>query len=248
MFRKLFGGSSQKQDPPKSVIVQVGKATNYTVTFEKGDASDAKLGPTVGFLRQKVIELLKANGKTLDTVTLIFSGKKLTNDKAALLDYGVTTGSKILVTIRKPPGSQPAAASSSPSPSPAPKVQLTPREKIQEALDYVKRELEEPINKFVKSPPKDADQRTDQHRRLSEMVLQKMFALDDVDVSEDPDLRTFRKEAINKFHNYHAALDKAKKDSDEAAASTSASAPADNTSDATSQSSKKKKKGKKSKK
>lgn len=246
MFRKLFGGSTPKQEPPKSVIVQVGKATTYTVTFEKGDAADARLGPTVGFLRQKVIEILQANGKALDNVTLIFSGKKLTNDKAALLDYGVTTGSKILVTIRKPPGSQPGATSSSTaSPSPGPKPQLTPREKIQEALDFVKRELEEPINKFVKSPPKDADQRTDQHRRLSEMVLQKMFALDDVDVSEDPDLRSFRKEAINKFHNYHAALDKAKKDSDEAAET---SAPAEVANDSSSQGSKKKKKGKKSKK
>lgn len=93
---------------------------------------------------------------------------------------------------------------------PAPIVKpLTPREQIDKVLDTLQKELVPMIDKFVEDTPKNKTEREDEHHRISELMLLKMFAMDEIDAS-DPEIRQYRKDAINKMHKYLAKVDEVK--------------------------------------
>lgn len=94
-------------------------------------------------------------------------------------------------------------------PEPAVKA-LTPSEEIKKVEAELEKEVMPLLQGFIESPPKDKTVRDDDHHRISELVLLKMFMMDGVDAAE-PDVRQQRKEAINKMHKHLSALDKAYK-------------------------------------
>lgn len=195
LFKKLATslGLTTPDPPPASVIAQLGKNC-YKIEFEPEDYEDNNKGASVGFLRQKIAEATKHNP---DTITLVYGGRKLNNDDAYLYDYGIKTDNKILVISgRKKPKKHPVK----------PK---TGKERVDDVLDAVKTEIDEPLEQYVATPARDLEQDHDEHRRLSEMVLQKIIMLDDVDVSEDPELRQYRRDAINRLHKLHESIDTA---------------------------------------
>jgi hypothetical protein len=203
MFRKLgsyLGLSSV--DPPTYVRVQHLKAL-YDIEFDAQDSRSSK-GVTVGFLRSRLTDLLKPKPNQTVVLYQIKPQRKLVDDTSFLSDYDIQTADKLLAILSGEKG--PRAPVKQQPPPPPPK---SPTEKIQEVLDDVEKNLVPHIQMFIDGPPIDGEDRTEQHRRLSEMVLQKMFMLDDVDVSDDQDLRQFRKSAINKLHAYHTSLDTA---------------------------------------
>jgi hypothetical protein len=206
MFRKFTNTLGlTTEDPPTSVIAQFGKSS-YKIEFEFADftSDQQENGMTVGFLRTKVSEIIS---HPLDTITLVFSGKKLTNDKAYLQDYGLKTDSKVLVISSKSkPRPKPKAK------APAPVVVKSPREKIQDVQTSMAGDLPGPITQFLEQTYSSLDVLSDDHHRLSELVLQKMFLLDDVETGEDQELRQFRKSVINELHNLHENIDRSFKD------------------------------------
>lgn len=97
-----------------------------------------------------------------------------------------------------------------------PKKPLTSREKIDKIVKEVDDQLVPLINKFVDNVPEDKTKRSDDHRMISETMLQKMLVLDGIDTSEDQDtdakegdvtLRQKRKDAVNNMHKYLAKVD-----------------------------------------
>uniref|UniRef100_A0A060T1T9 ARAD1C27038p n=1 Tax=Blastobotrys adeninivorans TaxID=409370 RepID=A0A060T1T9_BLAAD len=206
MFRKLahsLGLSSA--EPPKAVVAQMGR-NSYRVAFEDSDYEDAAKGVKVGFLRNKVAEL--AN-HPVDNITMVYSGRKLVDDDMFLVDYGVPTDGKVLVlsTKARPKIPKPSTANRQPAPKPA--KPLSPREQIDKVMNPVDETFEKPLQKFIDTPAKDLEKLTDEHRRLSEGVLQQILKLDDVDVSSDSEMRQYRKDSINRLHKLHERIDKA---------------------------------------
>ncbi|PKK52752.1 hypothetical protein CI102_2486 [Trichoderma harzianum] len=65
--------------------------------------------------------------------------------------------------------------------------------------------------RFIESPPRDAKKRNDEHRRLSESVMQRVILkLDGVDTWGDYELRQRRKELVRQVQNVLNQLDNAK--------------------------------------
>lgn len=86
---------------------------------------------------------------------------------------------------------------------------LTPSEEVDKVMAELEAEVLPLIEEFIQNGPNDKVAREDEHHRLSELVLLKMFMMDGIDAAE-PDVRQQRKEAINKMHQHLSALDKAK--------------------------------------
>lgn len=64
---------------------------------------------------------------------------------------------------------------------------------------------------YTKSPPTDAKKREDEHRRLSESVLQQtLLKLDGVETAGDPDVRATRKQLVQEVQTVLKELDVAK--------------------------------------
>lgn len=213
MFRRLATklGLVEPPELPKYVTVKLA-GRSFRVEFEPQDSPDPPKGVTVGFLREQVAEVAKVGA---DRIILADGDRKLTDDSAYLANNGIKSGELIMAFIasdRLARKGYKKSDGATPTPPPKPR---TPREKVQDVLDVVEKDLQAPIEAFISSPPAKKEEREEVHRRLSELVLQKMFLLDDVDVSEDPELRQFRREVINKLHKYHDDLDKTGSDKDE---------------------------------
>ncbi|ODQ64560.1 hypothetical protein NADFUDRAFT_83521 [Nadsonia fulvescens var. elongata DSM 6958] len=133
MFRKLASNLGFSKEftplptPPKSIIISYGKNA-FNLAFDAEDSKDEKRperGPTVGFVRKKVLEIVEsleqgkqASDKKSENATqekdhpidkksdssrviLVHRGRKLTDDDSPLADRGVETGDKILVLLAK---------------------------------------------------------------------------------------------------------------------------------------------------
>lgn len=104
-----------------------------------------------------------------------------------------------------------------------PKKPLTEREKIDKVMKEVEDTILPLIKKFTENTPEDPEKRLQDHRVITESLLQKMLLLDGVDtlaenegekdynesVSHDETLRQYRKNAVNKMHKYLAEADEA---------------------------------------
>lgn len=171
--------------------------------------------------------------------TLIHHGKKLLDDKKYLVDYKIKNGDKILVMVSNPERVAAAAAaatrvqrtekktasaskksgsskatSSNQIPRAFPVKPLTPGEEIQKILDQLDKEILPLIQKFISHPPESESARKEEHHRISELVLQKMFLMDGIDVSASQEVRQQRKDAINTMHKHLASIDTVHKPED----------------------------------
>lgn len=165
--------------------------------------------------------------------TLIYKGQKLVEDGKYLVDYKVKQGQKIMVLVSNPERVAAAAAAaermSSPSKHkdkksktskastaaiprsfPAPPKPPTASEQIQSVLDQTSAQILPLIDAFTTAPPQEEAERKKEHHRISELLLQKMFMMDGVDVGEAPGVRQERKDAINVLHGYLNRIDEAK--------------------------------------
>ncbi|KAL6694039.1 hypothetical protein J3F84DRAFT_378431 [Trichoderma pleuroticola] len=62
--------------------------------------------------------------------------------------------------------------------------------------------------RFIESPPRDFIKRVDEHRKLSESVMEQVILkIDDVDIQGDGELRQRRKELVRQFSDVLRQLD-----------------------------------------
>lgn len=96
----------------------------------------------------------------------------------------------------------------------------TEREKIADVQTFINEKVVPLLDAFVANVPDDKEKRRDDHRMISETILQKMLVLDGIDTSQEDDkeleegvlpLRQTRKEAVNKMNRYLAQADEAMK-------------------------------------
>jgi len=85
-----------------------------------------------------------------------------------------------------------------PSRVPSPAVPSGPIEKLEAIRSHFDAELLPLCQKFVRHPPKETKKLEDEHRKISETVMQHvLLKLDEVDTGGDPDIRARRKDLVN---------------------------------------------------
>lgn len=158
------------------------------VTFGADDyeGNDIRLGS----LRRKLADQL---GVPVDELQLyqLEPRRKLTSDGAGLQTFGISNNDELLAVHK-----------------PKPKPQ-GPKEQISTLVEGIDKDLGDRMRHFCASPPQDAEQRETEYRILTEVILAAMIKLDDVDAGGDPEVRSCRKEAINKLNIYNKEIDQA---------------------------------------
>ncbi|KAK9469539.1 hypothetical protein V1512DRAFT_218706 [Lipomyces arxii] len=191
---KHSDGSSK----PDHVLVKHNKQF-LRIDFDK--PGDVERGvATVGDVRATTARHL---GQSKDTVSLVFGGKKLLDDKQTLKAANVKSGARMLCltaahnthAVPHPPVAKPAKP-------------VDPIERIDMILNEAAKQLVPLIEEFEIKTPEEQSAKFDRHRMLSELILQKLFSLDEVDTHENPTARQHRKDAVNKLHEYQARVDK----------------------------------------
>ncbi|KAK9322560.1 hypothetical protein V1517DRAFT_133733 [Lipomyces orientalis] len=188
---------------PDHILVKHGKQFLRVDFSSQGDI--AKGHATVGDVRATTARFL-GHGK--DEITLVFGGKKLLNDREKLVNLKIASGARMLCIISRH-GKENESAAAPRQQVKKPAVPTDPIERIDIVLNAAAAELVPMIDQFVSTPPADASDKSDKHRILSELILQRLFALDEIDTQDNPEARRRRKEAVNKFHEYQARVDAA---------------------------------------
>lgn len=186
----------KKLDNPKKTLKSYGIKTNDKLIagFDSNTASTAAAAAAADRARQ-------TRGKPKK------GGKK----------KGGSGGPKKPAQNASGPGNQREITNMNSIPKNFPKKPLTAREKIAKVLEEVEKDIVPLINKFVANVPEDKQQREDDHRIISESLLQKMLMLDGVDTAEEEEgeheltLRQTRKNAVNIMHQHMSRADEASK-------------------------------------
>ncbi|KAI1818073.1 BAG domain-containing protein [Poronia punctata] len=85
-----------------------------------------------------------------------------------------------------------------PSRIPSPAVPSGAIEKLEAIRSHFDSELLPVCEEFIRRPPRDAKKLQDEHRKISETVMQHvLLKLDEVDTGGDPDIRARRKDLVN---------------------------------------------------
>lgn len=85
-----------------------------------------------------------------------------------------------------------------PSRVPSPAVPSGPIEKLEAIRSHFDSELLPNCHQFLHHPPKDAKKCEDEHRKITETVMQHvLLKLDEVDTGGDPNIRARRKDLVN---------------------------------------------------
>ncbi|KAG5980772.1 hypothetical protein E4U55_003668 [Claviceps digitariae] len=108
-------------------------------------------------------------------------------------------------TSSSPRNSTPNVDGASPTPG------AGPMKRLEELSNEFSLKLQPLCKAYIASPPKDTKQRNDEHRKLTETVLQNiLLKLDEVDTEGIPEVRARRKELVRDVQEVLKGLDAAK--------------------------------------
>ena len=95
-----------------------------------------------------------------------------------------------------------------PSRVPSPAVPTGPLDRLNAISDHFETQLLPLCRDFMAKPPADPKKCEDEHRKISETVLQHvLLKLDEVDTGGDPDVRARRKELVNRVQDVLKLID-----------------------------------------
>ncbi|KAK8054712.1 BAG domain-containing protein [Apiospora phragmitis] len=101
-----------------------------------------------------------------------------------------------------------ADGSKHPSRVSSPAVPAGPMEKLDSISSHFSTQFLPLCVEFSANPPKDYKKCVDEHRKLSESIMQQvLLKLDEVDTGGDPDVRARRKQLVNQVHDVLKGID-----------------------------------------
>lgn len=170
----------------------------HVIHFEPNDYEHNCI--SLSTLRRCISDAVHVSENELYVYQTTPTKRRLSGDATSIASLGIKSGDQLVVVSPRQHRAQPRQ----PDP-PAPK--LSPEEQIQAAVDKIENDLKPRIDAFIASPPTDKEKREDEHRVLTEIILQSILKMDAVDVENNPELRSLRKKSINLLHKYHEELD-----------------------------------------
>ncbi len=190
-FNKIFNSTSQSERG-EYIEIAHGKS-RYHIPFPPDSIQKTA---TVGDLRVSCVELTHCPA---EQIGLLFRGKSLVDNGELLKNVGMKSGSKVLCmaskhnhhgsTHNKTVDGEPRSKSlgnSGPGGSSKPvRVKVSPLEALDTLMITIREELEPGVIEFTAHPPLDIKRRREEHDRLAELLLQKLFALDGIHTPEE---------------------------------------------------------------
>lgn len=99
-----------------------------------------------------------------------------------------------------------------PSRIPSPTVAAGPIEKLNAISEHFESQMLPLCRDYIAKPPTDSKKRADEHRKISETVMQHvLLKLDEVDTGGDPEIRSRRKELVNRVQGILKHVDETNK-------------------------------------
>ncbi|BFZ55705.1 hypothetical protein PYCC9005_002746 [Savitreella phatthalungensis] len=197
-FNKLF---SSVRD---GVITVAHGNEKYDVEFEPGQVEGGRV--TVGELRDSCVEFTKAPRQQ---IRLLYRGKLLSQDAVKLSDVGIRSGSKVLCMATKNLPRNGGNDASERKERELANARNNPIEALLKLRGSIERDIEPEVERYLA-----AEENKEQHDRLAELLLQKLFLLDGIVATETfaedqrLELRQKRKEAVQYAQGLLDRIDK----------------------------------------
>lgn len=213
-----------RPDPEDDVLLIKNKGVIYPTQFPAYAIGDGKL--RVVDVRGRICTMMDLPQRFANRIKLLYKGRQLKDAEAPIREYGVKNKSEVMAVLpegevggstseeeeevivdgtksrrrskkkknKKASDKKDAGGSSQPPPAPAATGPMA-------KLDELRAEFTEkwlPLCKqFIASPPTDPKKKDEEHRRLSESILQQiLLKLDGVETDGIPEVRARRKEQV----------------------------------------------------
>ncbi|KYK57169.1 BAG domain protein [Drechmeria coniospora] len=228
----------RRSTPEDDILILKNKGATYPANFPAYSIGDGKL--RVNDVRDRIGLLMGLSDRATRRIKLLYKGKQLKEPAAAVRDYGVKNRSELMAVLPEAAPDDAVIADVSPddaksrrrkkkksgkkrdskgegdsasSPCDAPRAGSSsgPMKRIEELHDEFVAKWLPLCTQYTASPPSDPKTRDEEHRRLSESILQSiLLKLDGVDTEGIPEVRARRKELVNQVQGVLKALDAAK--------------------------------------
>ncbi|KAF3065375.1 putative bag domain-containing protein [Daldinia childiae] len=207
------------------VLLIKNKGVTYPVHFPAYSIGDGKL--LVRDVRVRVGLVMDLSDRRTHRMKMLYKGRQLTEQDVPIRDYGVKNNSELLVVVPEGKLSDEDDESSSeevivtedqqkpkkakknkgrkkkrdridpPRKVSSPAVPSGPKDKLDAIRSHFDAQLMPGCQQFLDNPPKDGKKLHDEHRRISETIMQHvLLKLDEVDTGGDPDVRAMRRELV----------------------------------------------------
>lgn len=218
------------------VLLIKNRGVTYPAHFPAYAIGDGKL--QVDDVRQRVGLMMDLSERTVRRIKLLYKGKQLKDATAPVRDYGVKNKSELMAVVPEGDGESASeeemvvvSDDKADGKSKRKRKKRASKKKDKNSagegdssndssgalkmLDELSSEFATkwlPLCvKFTASPPADEKKRDDEHRKLSESVLQHvLLRLDGVETEGKPEIRARRKELVGRVQDVLKELDRAK--------------------------------------
>ncbi|ROV94028.1 hypothetical protein VMCG_08286 [Cytospora schulzeri] len=235
-YTRSGGGPSLIIDEDDILLIK-NKGVTYPEHFPAYSIGDGKL--LVGDVRERAQMVMKLSDRKTRKTKLLYKGRQLKDEEEPICSYGVKNNSEILVVLpdgadddsstaseevvvvgtsprdsnlEVPGSSRPQSPASGVSgPSAAAVVPGGPIDKLNGINSHFETKLLPPCRQYTANPPTDPKKREDEHRKLSETLMQQvLLKLDEVETNGEEDARAKRKELVRIVQDVLKELDDAK--------------------------------------
>ncbi|KAH8178438.1 BAG domain-containing protein [Sarocladium implicatum] len=213
---------SSRPDPEDDVLLIKNKGIIYPTQFPAYAIGDGKL--RVVDVRNRICTMMDLPQRFANRIKLLYKGRQLKDASAPVREYGVKNKSEVMAVMpegevagstsgeeevivdgsksrrrkkkKNKKSSDKAESSDSPS-QPAPANATGPMAKLDELRAEFTDKWLPLCRDFIAAPPTDPKKKDDEHRKLSESVLQQiLLKLDGVETDGNPEIRARRKEQV----------------------------------------------------
>jgi hypothetical protein len=222
-----------RPDPEDDVLLIKNKGVIYPTQFPAYSIGDGKL--RVDDVRSRICVTMDLPQRFANRIKLLYKGRQLKDASAPIREYGVKNKSEVMAVLpegevagstseeeeevivdgtksrrrKKKKSKKSSDKKDSGSPSQAPPPAATgPMGKLDELRAEFTNKWLPLAREFIAAPPADPKKREEEHRKISESILQQIvLKLDGVETDGNADIRTRRKAQITEANAVMKEMD-----------------------------------------